>query len=265
MSPFDLTALLCAMILEATMKEFFDSARGIVAGRYALLTPGGLASSSLPGWEKALCYVAISPALGARFSQLLVTLQSGGLGQGNTGRNQFCLYVLEGAVSLLSDNRRHRLEAGGCGYVPPGKDIQITSGSPAARLLIFQKEYQPQPGIPNPAAFVTHEREVKGQPFLGNPAVRLQTLLPAESAFDMAVNILTFQPGATLPAVAAHIMEHGLLILRGQGIFRLASEWLPVQAGDVIWTAPYCPRWFAAIGAVPASYICYQDVNRDPM
>ena len=247
------------------MQEFFDSARSLVASRYALLTPGGLASSSLPGWDKALCHVAISPALGARFSQLLVTLQSGGLGQGNTGRNQFCLYVLEGVVSLQSENRRHRLEAGGCGYVPPGNDIQITSGSPTARLLIFQKEYQPQPGIPTPAALVTHEREIKGQPFLGNPAVRLQALLPAESAFDMAVNILTFQPGATLPAVAAPVMEHGLLLLRGHGIFRLDADWLPVQAGDVVWMAPYCPRWFAAIGAVPASYIYYQDVNRDPM
>jgi (S)-ureidoglycine aminohydrolase len=263
-----LTALPSGIILaslEATMKEFLDSARNIVKNRYALLTPGGLAPSALPGWEKALCHVAISPALGARFSQLLVTLQSDGLCQGNTGRNQFCLYVLEGAVSLQSDTRRHRLEAGGCAYVPPGKDIQIKNGGPAARLLIFQKEYQPQPGLPNPAAFVTQEREVKAQPFLGNQAVRIQGLLPAEPAFDMALNVLTFQPGATLPAVAAHIMEHGFLILRGQGIFRLETQWLPVQAGDVIWTASYCPQWFAAIGAVPASYICYQDVNRDPM
>jgi (S)-ureidoglycine aminohydrolase len=112
---------------------------------------------------------------------------------------------------------------------------------------------------------VTQEREVKAQPFLGSQAVRIQTLLPAEPAFDMAVNILTFEPGATLPAVAAHLMEHGFLMLRGQGIFRLDSEWLPVQAGDVIWTAAFCPQWFAALGAAPASYICYQDVNRDPM
>ncbi len=185
------------------MKEFLDSARNLVRNRYALLTPGGLAPSALPGWEKALCHVAISPALGARFCLLLVSLQSDGLGQGNTGRNQFCVYVLEGAVSLQSDNRRHRIEAGSCAYVPPGKDIQIRNGSPTARLLIFQKEYQRQPGLANPAFFVAQEREVKAQPFLGNQAVRLQTLLPAEPAFDMAVNILTFQPGATLPAVAA--------------------------------------------------------------
>jgi (S)-ureidoglycine aminohydrolase len=247
------------------MKELFDSARSVVKDRYALLTPGGLAPSSLPGWENALCHVAISPGLGARFSQWLVTLQSEGFCQGNTGRNQLCVYVLEGAVSLLSDNRRHRLDPGSCAYVPPDKDVQIKNASSAARLLIFQKGYQPQPGIANPASFVTQEREVKAQPFLGSQAVRIQTLLPAEPAFDMAVNILTFQPGAALPAVAAHVMEHGFLILRGQGIFRLGSEWLPVQAGDVIWTASYCPQWFAAIGAVPASYICYQDANRDPM
>jgi (S)-ureidoglycine aminohydrolase len=60
-------------------------------------------------------------------------------------------------------------------------------------------------------------------------------------------------------------MEHGILLLRGQGIFRLGTQWLPAQAGDVVWTAAYCPFWFAALGTAPASYLCYQDVNRDPM
>jgi len=108
-------------------------------------------------------------------------------------------------------------------------------------------------------------REAKGQPLRGNEAARLQTLLPNQPAFDMAVNILTFQPGATSPSVEAHIMEHGLLMLQGQGIYRLDSDWHPVHAGDVIWTAPYCPQWFVAMGNTPASYICYKDVNRDPM
>jgi len=38
-----------------------------------------------------------------------------------------------------------------------------------------------------------------------------------------------------------------------------------VGVGDVIWTAPYCPQWFVAMGKTPASYIYYQDVNRDSM
>jgi (S)-ureidoglycine aminohydrolase len=60
-------------------------------------------------------------------------------------------------------------------------------------------------------------------------------------------------------------MERGACLLRGQGIYRLGADWHPVQAGDVIWTAPYCPQWFMAMGKAPASLICYQDVNRDPM
>ncbi len=49
----------------------------------------------------------------------------------------------------------------------------------------------------------------------------------------MAVNIFTYQPGATLPFVETHIMEHGLLMLKGQGIYRLDADWHPVRAGDV--------------------------------
>ena len=93
----------------------------------------------------------------------------------------------------------------------------------------------------------------------------LQVLLPDDSRFDMAVNIFTYQPGATLPFVETHIMEHGLLMLAGQGVYRLNGDWHPVQAGDVIWMASYCPQWFVAMGAEPASYIYYKDVNRAPL
>jgi (S)-ureidoglycine aminohydrolase len=50
--------------------------------------------------------------------------------------------------------------------------------------------------------------------------------------------------------------------LSGTGIFRLESDWHPVQAGDVIWISPHCPQWFAAIGDTPASYIYYRDLSR---
>jgi (S)-ureidoglycine aminohydrolase len=133
------------------------------------------------------------------------------------------------------------------------------------RVLIFQKPYEAQKGAPAPATIVGHTREIKAQPFPGNEAASLQALLPDQTAFDMAVNIFTFQPGAAQASVEAHIMEHGLLMLSGQGIYRLESDWHPVQAGDVIWMAPYCPQWFVAMGNTPASYICYKDVNRDPM
>jgi (S)-ureidoglycine aminohydrolase len=247
------------------MTELFGTTRNVLKKHYALITPSALVPSHLPGWEKAVCNVLISPALGARFSQLLITLEREGQCAGNTGANQYFIYVLEGAASVLLQAKKHRLEAGSYAYLPSGQDVQIASGAPASRLLVFQKEYKPLPGVPKPAGFTSHEREVRGQPFRGNEDLRLQALLPSNPGFDLAINILTCPPGAALPMVEAPVMERGVMILRGQGVCRLEADWHPVQAGDVIWTAPYCPQWFVAMGKTPASYIYYQDVNRDPM
>ena len=59
---------------------------------------------------------------------------------------------------------------------------------------------------------------------------------------------MTYQPGAALSMVEVHVMEHGLLMLEGGGIYRLGDSWYPVTAGDFIWMGPYCPQWFGAIG-----------------
>src|SRR5207237_6718222 len=131
--------------------------------------------------------------------------------------------------------------------------------------LIFQETFEPLTGVKTPGVIVGNEKNVQGNPFLGNEDARLQVLLPDKPEFDLAVNIFTYQPGATLPFVETHIMEHGLLMLRGQGVYRLDADYHPVIEGDVIWMAPYCPQWFVAMGKTPASYIYYKDVNRDPM
>ncbi len=247
------------------MTDLFGFTRNVVKERYALLTPSGFVPSYLPGWQKAVCNVLISPAMGARFCQLLITLERDGRGAGNTGANQYFIYVLSGTAAIVLFDKRHRLETGSYAYVPAGQDMQVESSAAGTRLLIFQKEYYPLPGAKKPAAIVSHERDIKGQPFLGNEDARLQVLLPDEPAFDMAVNIFTYQSGATLPFVETHIMEHGLVMLSGQGIYRLDADWHPVQAGDVIWMAPYCPQWFVAMGKTSASYIYYKDVNREPL
>ena len=126
------------------MTELFGTTRSVVKGRYALLTPESLVPSHLPGWEKAVCYMLISPALGARFSQLLITLERDGKCAGNTGANQYFVYVLEGAASILLDDaeasprsRQLRLPSlrpgrsnrqRGCRHAPAG----VSEGVPAA-------------------------------------------------------------------------------------------------------------------------------------
>ena len=51
----------------------------------------------------------------------------------------------------------------------------------------------------------------------------MRLLIPEGPRFDFAVNTMTFQPGATLPMVEMHVMEHGLLMLAGGGIYRLGE------------------------------------------
>lgn len=245
------------------MTELFGATRNVVKKSYALLTPSGFVPSLLPGWENAVCIVLISPAMGAKFCQFLITLNKDGVGRGNTGKTEYFVYVLEGSASVMLDAKRHRMEAGSFVYIPPGKDIHFQGSN--ARLMIFQKVYERLAGTEAPAAMVGQQREVKGKPFLGHDEARLQVLLPDVPGFDMAVNIFTYQPGATLPFVETHVMEHGLLMLEGQGVYRLDADYHPVQAGDVIWMAAYCPQWFVAMGKTPASYIYYKNVNRDPM
>lgn len=247
------------------MSDLFGFTRTVVKGRYALITPDGFVASNLRGWKNCVAVVNISPAMGARFVQLHVTLGKDGVGEGNTGAHQYFIYVIEGAGTVLFQGKKHRLEAGSYAYLPPGTDLQVRSTGAKLQLLIFEKGYEPISGAKMPAALVGHERDVKGQPFLGNEDARLQILLPDIPDFDMAVNIFTYQPGATLPFVETHIMEHGLLMLKGQGVYRLDADYHPVRAGDVIWMAPYCPQWFVAMGKTPASYIYYKDVNRNPM
>jgi (S)-ureidoglycine aminohydrolase len=119
--------------------------------------------------------------------------------------------------------------------------------------------------VPEPGALVGTESEVKPQPLLGDEALQVRSLLPDHLSFDFAVNTMTYAPGASLSMVEIHVMEHGLLMLDGGGIYRLNERWYPVAKGDFIWMAPYCPQWFGALGKTAARYLIYKDWNRHPL
>jgi (S)-ureidoglycine aminohydrolase len=106
---------------------------------------------------------------------------------------------------------------------------------------------------------------VASHPLDDDPALQVKCLLPDEMSFDFAVNTMVYQPGAALSMVEMHVMEHGLIMLEGGGIYRLGDSWYPVTAGDFIWMGPWCPQWFGAIGKVPAKYLIYKDWNRHPL
>ena len=238
----------------------------VVKRNYALLTPDGFVPSALPGWRNAVVIINIAPAMGGpRFAQIQFTLDETSAGAGNTGALEHFYYVQTGGCTAQVNGRKHELTGGSYLFLPPKTKFFFSGATKAAKLLSFQKKFEPLAGEKIPAAICGHANAIEGKPFLGHQDARLQVLLPDHPSFDLAVNIFTYDPGATLPFVETHIMEHGLLMLSGRGIYRLGADRHRVTAGDVIWMASYCPQWFIAQGKTPSSYIYYKDVNRAPL
>ena len=130
---------------------------------------------------------------------------------------------------------------------------------------MIEKAYIPNLTANGSGVIVGTEDSIPSTPLDGDPSLQVKHLLPDTQAFDFAVNTMTYQPGAALSMVEMHVMEHGLVMLEGGGIYRLADAWYPVTAGDFIWMGPWCPQWFGAIGKVPAKYLIYKDWNRHPL
>ncbi len=229
---------------------------------HALWTPDTFVRAPLPGMKNATAIVHAAPAMGASFTEYSAEFEANGcLGPALAQR---FLYVLDGELHLSSGKRKHVLKKGGYAYVPHGINNSVIAAT-ASRAVVIEKPYQEWNGSPAPKVLVGEEARVPGHPLMGDETVQVGTLLPADFAMDCAVNTMTFQPGATLPMVEIHVMEHGLLMLEGGGIYRLGECWYPVTAGDFIWMGPYCPQWFGALGKVPAKYLIYKDWNRHPL
>ena len=243
----------------------FGQTRTRVAARHALIAPDGQVKSNLPGVTGAASVVLINPAMGANFTQTLLTFEADGRLDVPGDGLETAGYVETGGASVMIGREKAGCEAGGFFFAPAGEAWSIAAPQPGTRVTLFQKRFVPLRGVAAPSPIIGRAADVPGQAFLGDPDARLQVLLPDVPGFDLAMNIFTYQPGATLPFVETHVMEHGLLMLSGQGVYRLEDAWYPVTAGDVIWMAPYCPQWFVAMGKQPASYLYYKDVNRAAM
>lgn len=229
---------------------------------HLLLTPDTFVRTPLPGMKRCTAIVHISPALGAAFTQYTAEFEPGGE-IGATSAQRF-LFVLEGALSIDASGSQQELGPGGYAFLPQGMSHSVTS-SKVSRVAVFEKLYQPLDSIAAPSPIISAENAVASRPLNDDPDLQVQCLLPDEPSFDFAVNTMTYQPGAALSMVEMHVMEHGLLMLEGGGIYRLGDAWYPVKAGDFIWMGPWCPQWFGAIGKVPAKYLIYKDWNRHPL
>jgi (S)-ureidoglycine aminohydrolase len=226
---------------------------------HLLVTPDTFVRAPLPGMKGCIAIIHASPAIGAAFTQYSAEFESGGE-LGDTHAQRF-LYVVEGSVEVESNSKKAKLEERGYAFFPQGTAHRVAAAT-ASRVAVIEKIYQALESAKPPALLVSSEDAVKSNPLAGDADLQVKCLLPDTPSFDFAVNTMVYHPGAALSMVEMHVMEHGLLMLEGGGIYRLGDSWYPVTAGDFIWMAPWCPQWFGAIGKAPAKYLIYKDWNR---
>ena len=229
---------------------------------HLLLTADTFVRTTLPGMKACAAIVHAGPAMGAQFTQYTAEFESGGE-LGGTAAQRF-IFVLEGQLKVEVDGRQSDVKPRGYIYLPEGKPHEVMAGK-ASRAAVIEKVYQPLVSTGGRRTIVSSEDAVSSHPLGDDPSLQVKCLLPDEMSFDFAVNTMVYQPGAALSMVEMHVMEHGLLMLEGGGIYRLGDSWYPVTAGDFIWMGPWCPQWFGAIGKAPAKYLIYKDWNRHPL
>ena len=233
-----------------------------------LLTPDTFVRASLPGMKRCAAIVHAGPAMGAGFTQYTAEFEPGGE-LGGTGGQRF-IYVLTGDLKIAHGNsggaasQENEVGQRGYAFFPEGSAARITATG-ESRVAVIEKTYQPLESIKTPTMILSSEDRIEPHALDGDPDLQVRCLLPDSPSFDFAVNTMTYQPGAALRMVEMHVMEHGLLMLEGGGVYRLGDSWYSVAAGDFIWMAPWCAQWFAAIGKVPAKYLIYKDWNRHPL
>ena len=236
--------------------------RSSIQRDHILQTPDTFVRTVLPGMKGATAVVHVAPAAGAAFTQYTAEFAPGGT-LGATSLQRF-VFVTEGVADLSTNTSFKTLTAGSFAYIPPGMSHTLTAQAKTV-LATIEKPYVPLDGAPAPALLIGHEDTAPATALMGDEDLQVRALLPDHPSFDFAVNTMTYQPGAALSMVEVHVMEHGLLMLEGGGIYRLGDAWYPVTAGDFIWMAPFCPQWFGALGKRPAKYLIYKDWNRHPI
>ena len=128
----------------------------------------------------------------------------------------------------------------------------------------MKKRWQPAPGLDVPPAFVKQRDDAAATNHTGQQGRGFIHLTGyGDLRHDFEMNLMFFEPGTCFPAVETHIMEHGLYMLEGQGLYFLGQDWHEIWAGDFIWMGSFCPQQFYPTGYGRAVYLLYKDVNRD--
>jgi (S)-ureidoglycine aminohydrolase len=246
--------------------------RAVFTEAYAVIPKGvmrDIVTSSLPHWDATRLWVIARPLSGfaETFSQYIMEVAPrGGSDKPEPDpQAEGAIFVVDGEIELTVDNNRHAMRSGGFAYLPPAGAWSLrNTKQETARFHWIRKRYETVEGLSAPPAFVTNEADVPPTPVKGAEKVWFNTRFidPADLRHDMAVTVVTFEPGGTIPFEETHVMEHGLYILEGKAVYRLNRDWVEVEAGDFLWLRAFCPQACYAGGPGRFRYLLYKDVNR---
>ncbi|MEM9028271.1 MAG: bifunctional allantoicase/(S)-ureidoglycine aminohydrolase [Pseudomonadota bacterium] len=230
-----------------------------------------IVTSFLPHWTKTRAWILARPLTGfaETFSQTIMEVATDGGSDAPEPdpEAEAVLFVVGGTMTLTVNGRGHKLTPGGYAYLPPATPFTVVNKH--RKPLTFhwiRKRYEPVLGLDAPDVLITNETDVEmvAMPDTDGSWATTRFVDPADLRHDMHVNIVTFEPGGTIPFAETHVMEHGLYVLEGKAVYRLNQDWVEVEAGDFMWLRAFCPQACYAGGPGPFRYLLYKDVNRHP-
>jgi len=233
---------------------------------HALITPESRVWSGTPGWKKSNTAHLVTPnfPMGAEFTMYLADMKAGGVFESNEKEQEHLerfVFVVEGKVSVACADGPLELKDDDFVFFPPGYHHKIVNLDHAKLVVYERQHFYATPVVP---AFHHGSTSEKSNLVTPGEIFKLKKCLPEEEAYDFNIHIMDFEPGEFLNVKEVHYNQHGLLLLEGQGIYRLGDKWYPVQAGDAIWMGPFVPQWYGALGKKRSRYILYKDTYRPP-
>jgi (S)-ureidoglycine aminohydrolase len=250
------------------------SSKAVFKTAYAVIPKtvmSDIVTSILPHWDDTKAWIIARPLSGfaETFAQYIMEVKPGGgsVRPEPDARASAAIFVVEGEGTMTHDGQDHPLRTGSFAYLPAGAKWAFRNDSAAPiRFHWVRKAFKVVDGLELPPAIFTHEDdcEMHAMPDTDGRWATTRFIDPSDVRYDMHLNIVTFQPGAIIPFMETHIMEHGLYVLEGKAVYRLNEDWVEVEAGDYMWLRAFCPQACYAGGPGRFRYLLYKDVNRHP-
>lgn len=239
--------------------------RQVLKSNYAFIIPEDAAFTSIPNWDSAKVQVLAAPIMGCEFVEYLIRVNNEGqVSVPVQDHPEYVFYVLEGNGVLKKDGKKHPLEVGSYGYLPPKTAWKIKGTSEnEMKFLLVKKRYEPI-GPELPAFIIGLDRETPETPRQPGRAIKSFVPFGDDILYDLSWFILYFEPGSGMDHAENHLHEHGLYMLSGESLYLLDDTWYQTVPGDFIWMAPYVPQSCQWYGNERGAYLLYSNRNRDP-